>query len=116
MVGLACSSRPRLGLEESIAEGLGAQSHHPDGALHLEIPLGEDTHSVPSSVKHPLNSLMECKQEGLVAGQDAEPGLSVSPRILDGQKPLLSFRKSSLKREDFRRRGFPAEISNQPLK
>lgn len=98
-----------------MAAGLGVQSHHPDGALHPEIPLGEDTHSVPSSVKHPLNSLMGCKQKGFVEGQ-AEPGLSVSPRILDGQKPVLSFRKSSLKREEFRRRGFPAEISNQSLK
>lgn len=73
-----------------MAAGLGSQSHHPNGALHPEIPLGDYTHSVPSSVKHPLNSLLGCKQEGLWKARMQSQG-SLSPRNLDGQKTSTFF-------------------------
>lgn len=49
------------------------------------------------------------------SGQAAEPWPFVSPMSGAQPEPLPPFSKSSLKREGFGRRSFPAEISNQPL-
>lgn len=83
--------------EGKTLKGKGPWNLHPTSNAPEQV---QEPHEVHSQTSGPRSS--------------PESSFLCLPRLLCRQRPLLPFRKNSLK-EDFRRRYFAAEISNQPL-